>query len=73
MDRVFNLGVGMALVVDPAAVGEALDVLASAGQPSTVIGTVVGAAHRACASRERHRAPAARPPAGALRRGGTSF
>ncbi len=44
MDRVFNRGVGMALVVDPAAVGEVLDVLASAGQPSTVIGSVVAGA-----------------------------
>ncbi len=41
MDRVFNRGVGMALVVDPAAVAEVLEVLASAGQPSTVIGSVV--------------------------------
>ena len=44
MDRVFNRGIGMALVVDPAAVGEVLDVLASAGQPSTVIGSVVAGA-----------------------------
>ncbi len=41
MDRVFNRGVGMALVVDPAAVGEVLDVLASSGQPSSAIGSVV--------------------------------
>jgi phosphoribosylformylglycinamidine cyclo-ligase len=41
MDRVFNRGVGMALVVDPAAAVEALDVLASAGEASSVIGSVV--------------------------------
>jgi phosphoribosylformylglycinamidine cyclo-ligase len=41
MDRVFNRGVGMALVVDPASADEALDVLASAGRPSSIIGSVV--------------------------------
>ena len=41
MDRVFNRGVGMALVVDPAAVAEVLEVLASSGQPSSAIGSVV--------------------------------
>jgi phosphoribosylformylglycinamidine cyclo-ligase len=41
MDRVFNRGIGMALVVDPASAGEALDVLASAGRPSSIIGSVV--------------------------------
>jgi phosphoribosylformylglycinamidine cyclo-ligase len=41
MDRVFNRGVGMALVVDPAAAGDAIGVLASAGRPSSVIGSVV--------------------------------
>jgi phosphoribosylformylglycinamidine cyclo-ligase len=41
MDRVFNRGVGMALVVSADAVEPALAALAGAGQPSTVIGTVV--------------------------------
>jgi phosphoribosylformylglycinamidine cyclo-ligase len=44
MDRVFNRGVGMALVVDPAAVGEVLEVLASAERPSSLIGSVVAGA-----------------------------
>jgi phosphoribosylformylglycinamidine cyclo-ligase len=41
MDRVFNRGVGLALVVAAGRVDEALGVLAGAGQLSTVIGTVV--------------------------------
>jgi phosphoribosylformylglycinamidine cyclo-ligase len=41
MDRVFNRGVGMALVVQADRVAAALDVLADAGHPSTVIGHVV--------------------------------
>jgi phosphoribosylformylglycinamidine cyclo-ligase len=41
MDRVFNRGVGMALVVAPAAVAAALAALTQAGLPSSVIGTVV--------------------------------
>jgi phosphoribosylformylglycinamidine cyclo-ligase len=41
MDRVFNRGVGMALVVDSHVVDTALAALAGAGLPSTVIGTVV--------------------------------
>jgi len=41
MDRVFNRGVGMALVVDAQVVNAALAALAGAGLPSTVIGTVV--------------------------------
>jgi phosphoribosylformylglycinamidine cyclo-ligase len=41
MDRVFNRGVGMALVVSAAVVETALAALAGAGLPSTVIGTVV--------------------------------
>jgi phosphoribosylformylglycinamidine cyclo-ligase len=41
MDRVFNRGVGMALVVGPAGADAALENLAGAGHPSTVIGTVV--------------------------------
>jgi phosphoribosylformylglycinamidine cyclo-ligase len=40
MDRVFNRGVGMALVVQADRVEEALGALAAAGQPSTVIGRV---------------------------------
>ena len=43
MDRVFNRGVGMALVVESSRVDAALAALSGAGQPSTVIGTVVGA------------------------------
>jgi phosphoribosylformylglycinamidine cyclo-ligase len=41
MDRVFNRGVGMALVVRADRAGAALDILADAGHPSTVIGHVV--------------------------------
>jgi phosphoribosylformylglycinamidine cyclo-ligase len=44
MDRVFNRGVGMALVVQAHRAAAALDVLASAGHPSTVIGHVVARA-----------------------------
>ena len=41
MDRVFNRGVGMALVIDAGSVGEALRALEQAGQPGSVIGEVV--------------------------------
>jgi phosphoribosylformylglycinamidine cyclo-ligase len=41
MDRVFNRGVGMALVLDIGAVDGALAALAGAGQPASVIGAVV--------------------------------
>jgi phosphoribosylformylglycinamidine cyclo-ligase len=41
MDRVFNGGVGMALVVAAGRVDDALAALAAAGRPSTVIGSVV--------------------------------
>jgi phosphoribosylformylglycinamidine cyclo-ligase len=41
MDRVFNRGVGMALVVGATAAGPTLRALNEAGQPSTVIGDVV--------------------------------
>ncbi len=44
MDRVFNRGLGMLLVVDAAAAGDVLGVLASAGQPAMAIGSVVGGA-----------------------------
>jgi phosphoribosylformylglycinamidine cyclo-ligase len=44
MDRVFNRGVGMALVVQADRAAAALDVLADAGHPSTVIGHVVARA-----------------------------
>jgi phosphoribosylformylglycinamidine cyclo-ligase len=40
MDRVFNRGIGMALVVDPEYVGAVLAALEGAGRPSTVIGAV---------------------------------
>jgi phosphoribosylformylglycinamidine cyclo-ligase len=40
MDRVFNRGVGMALMVAADQVGDALAARAGAGQPSTVIGSV---------------------------------
>jgi phosphoribosylformylglycinamidine cyclo-ligase len=43
MDRVFNRGVGMALVAAAAAADATLDALTGAGLPSTVIGTVVEA------------------------------
>jgi phosphoribosylformylglycinamidine cyclo-ligase len=42
MDRVFNRGVGMALVVAAGSVDAALSALAGAGLVSTVIGAVVG-------------------------------
>jgi phosphoribosylformylglycinamidine cyclo-ligase len=41
MDRVFNRGVGMALLLDAGAVDGALGALAGAGQPASVIGAVV--------------------------------
>ncbi len=41
MDRVFNRGVGMALVLDAGSAGEALRALAVAGQAASVIGEVV--------------------------------
>jgi phosphoribosylformylglycinamidine cyclo-ligase len=41
MDRVFNRGVGMALVVQAGRADTALEALAAAGHPSTVIGHVV--------------------------------
>jgi phosphoribosylformylglycinamidine cyclo-ligase len=41
MDRVFNRGIGMALVVDPAVVDDARAGLAGAGVPSARIGEVV--------------------------------
>jgi phosphoribosylformylglycinamidine cyclo-ligase len=43
MDRVFNRGVGMAMVVEASRVDVALAALAAAGLPSAVIGTVVNA------------------------------
>ena len=74
MDRVFNRGVGMALVVDGASGGEALAALAarrpcglgSAGPPRSSARSSAGA--RGCASGERagHVGPPACPPAGAL-------
>jgi phosphoribosylformylglycinamidine cyclo-ligase len=42
MDRVFNRGLGMALVLDAGRTGDALRVLEGAGQPATVVGEVVG-------------------------------
>ena len=41
MDKVFNRGVGMALVLDAGSAGESLGILAQAGQPASVIGEVV--------------------------------
>ena len=41
MDRVFNRGVGMALVLQPRSVDQALEVLDKAGQPASVIGEIV--------------------------------
>jgi len=41
MDRVFNRGIGMVVMLDPERVDDALASLAAAGQPSTVIGAVV--------------------------------
>jgi phosphoribosylformylglycinamidine cyclo-ligase len=40
MFRVFNMGIGMVLVVEPAGLGEVLAQLRRAGQPGTVIGSV---------------------------------
>ena len=45
MDRVFNRGIGMALVVAHDGVDAALAALTGAGQPSTVIGAVVAGEH----------------------------
>jgi phosphoribosylformylglycinamidine cyclo-ligase len=41
MDRVFNRGVGMALVLSAGSAGDALRALEQAGQPASVIGEVV--------------------------------
>jgi phosphoribosylformylglycinamidine cyclo-ligase len=41
MDRVFNRGIGMAVVVDSSRIDEVLSVLAAAGQPGALIGEVV--------------------------------
>jgi phosphoribosylformylglycinamidine cyclo-ligase len=40
MFRVFNMGIGMVLVVDPAGLAEVLSLLRSTGQRSSVIGTI---------------------------------
>jgi phosphoribosylformylglycinamidine cyclo-ligase len=40
MFRVFNMGIGMALIVDPAMAGEIMPALARAGSPAAPIGTV---------------------------------
>ena len=40
MFRVFNMGIGMTLVVDPAVAGEMMPALAEAGCPAAPIGTV---------------------------------
>jgi len=40
MFRVFNMGIGMILAVEPAGLGEVLGLLRSAGQKSWIIGTV---------------------------------
>ncbi|HEY1446890.1 MAG TPA: phosphoribosylformylglycinamidine cyclo-ligase [Acidimicrobiales bacterium] len=42
MDRVFNRGIGMALVVDASGVDAVLPALAAAGRPGMVIGEVTG-------------------------------
>jgi phosphoribosylformylglycinamidine cyclo-ligase len=44
MDRVFNRGVGMALVLDAGSADEALRALDAAGQPASVIGEIVDGA-----------------------------
>jgi phosphoribosylformylglycinamidine cyclo-ligase len=52
MARVFNLGIGMVLVVPEAAATLAVEVLAGAGRPALVIGGVVpgeGRVHMAAA------------------------
>ncbi|HWG74291.1 MAG TPA: phosphoribosylformylglycinamidine cyclo-ligase [Acidimicrobiales bacterium] len=41
MGRVFNLGIGMVVVVAPGSVDTAIDLLAAAGRPATVIGELV--------------------------------
>jgi phosphoribosylaminoimidazole (AIR) synthetase len=41
MDRVFNRGLGMALVIDAGSVNDALRGLEQAGHPASVIGAVV--------------------------------
>ncbi len=47
MDRVFNRGIGMALVLDAGAADAALRVLDEGGQPGRVIGEVVAGRGRA--------------------------
>ena len=54
MDRVFNRGIGMALVVDAAGADDVARALDRDGRPVAVIGEVVDGA-RACGSRERSR------------------
>jgi phosphoribosylformylglycinamidine cyclo-ligase len=44
MDRVFNRGIGMVLVVDATAAAGALDVLEKAGQPARAIGEIAAGA-----------------------------
>jgi phosphoribosylformylglycinamidine cyclo-ligase len=46
MARVFNLGLGMVLVVAPDAVDRVLAALDGAGQPATVVGTIVDGSGR---------------------------
>ena len=46
MARVFNLGIGMVLVVPPVAVAGALEALAGAGRPAVVIGAVTAGSGR---------------------------
>ena len=46
MARVFNLGLGMVLVLDPGAAAEAVEVLAGADCPASVVGRVVAGHHQ---------------------------
>ncbi len=53
MFRVFNMGIGMVLVIDPAGAGEVLGLLASQKQQATPIGTVQ-ASHLSSSGGKRH-------------------
>jgi phosphoribosylformylglycinamidine cyclo-ligase len=46
MYRVFNMGIGMALLIAPERVARVSEVLTAAGQPHSTIGKVVAGARR---------------------------
>jgi phosphoribosylformylglycinamidine cyclo-ligase len=64
MFRVFNMGIGMVLVVEPAGLDEVLATLRRAGQPGTVIGSVRKGGSGVVYDRRPGRPPAAPRTAG---------